>query len=616
MLKSSPLPPSASSIADASSAGVRMALGVCGLNVAQQKAFVEGEGIRSLDDFAFLQPSDANTMVARQVSPSSSFGDVRIGYVPMLKMRTLIQWCRDRRQAGQSLEARFFTEAVLREYSNGDRNQKKSSTTREGGGYMMPPPPPPPPARSARSAESGSAASASSSLAAMAPPPSSSSWSSSSMTSMMPPPPSPPRNGNDININNKSTRPLQATTNRTTYYDRSPLGSNQLFGHYNYLRDQHNDNSGSSSSSSSRSGLKAHSFSPYSYRRNPISSSNDEGNKRSRFGPPLQKGSDEGRKRLRWEPPPPSKIKQEKGNDPINVVKPSVLPKIKEEKDNDRRIVAEQPLPTIKQEKDNNSSNVWVDKKSKAETHMIFTIDFSSSMKEPDVREGTKLITRWDAVFACMKMSLEEQQNKNTDDVFVVSLVIFNDTAETLLERMPLIGQGEKVFKALKTAQKTYKPHGGTGFSAGLERTKHVGRMSPMGSNIIVVFLSDGRPGDLNRSPPKTATEPMQTTFRHRKKEYPAAGTHIEQMKQRHGNNFSFQLVCIYEAGRHVSSILCLPVVFVYAFPLTFYFNVGLSVVLSGLSILQIVTMDSFTNPIFRWKTAALRMLQRRVWLR
>ena len=200
------------------------------------------------------------------------------------------------------------------------------------------------------------------------------------------------------------------------------------------------------------------------------------------------------------------------------------------------------------------SASTCEDKENK-ETHIIFTIDCSSSMNEKDVRNGkSRKLSRWDAVFQCTKTLLTDQITKESDHSFVVSLVVFNDTAKTLLARMPLIGDAEEVFNALDKARTMNVPKGGTGFSAGLGRASDLAILSPKGTNVVVIFLSDGRPGDLNTNPPLNATEPMQTTFRRCQVTYPAAGVHIERMKNCHGDSFSFQVVCIYDEGRPVSN--------------------------------------------------------------
>ena len=193
--------------------------------------------------------------------------------------------------------------------------------------------------------------------------------------------------------------------------------------------------------------------------------------------------------------------------------------------------------------------------KPESETHIIFAIDFSGSMKSRDVQKGPgQQITRWDAVFECIPIILDGQCNDDgVGDNVVVSLVIFNNQAKTLLERMPLVGDGRKVQRALNTAHKKNRPSGGTGFSVGLQRAKAVASRN-LNSKITLVFLSDGRPGDLQTKPP-TGSQPMQPTFKENGKIYPSAAVHLEEMKHQFGNRFNLQFVCLCQQGKPVSSL-------------------------------------------------------------
>ena len=200
--------------------------------------------------------------------------------------------------------------------------------------------------------------------------------------------------------------------------------------------------------------------------------------------------------------------------------------------------------------------------------------------------------SRDEAVFECidgfLTDQLQQQQEERGEDEpktevaspVVVSVVIFNEKAVTLLERMPLVGDGRKVRKALHTARTVHTPKGGTFFTAGFERTQllatpagcasknpiDIDSLSNTYSNVVVVFLSDGRPGDLQQHPPKNESIPMQETFRWRKKSYPAAGQFIEKMNQQYNNTerhsnkadgpassrLSLNFVCLYDEGRKV----------------------------------------------------------------
>lgn len=189
--------------------------------------------------------------------------------------------------------------------------------------------------------------------------------------------------------------------------------------------------------------------------------------------------------------------------------------------------------------------------KAALEAHIIFVVDFSGSMNEKDIRKKNgKKMKRWDAVFDSINELVRQQveENASSDAMVVVSLVIFNNDAETLLDKMPVVGKGQKVLKALETAHKAYKPKGGTGFAAGLERAKQLAQGSK--GNVMVVFLSDGRPGDLNPRPPSDSSIPMQSTFRRCKQTYTAAGVHIEEMKANFQDRFNLQLICLFSEGK------------------------------------------------------------------
>lgn len=192
------------------------------------------------------------------------------------------------------------------------------------------------------------------------------------------------------------------------------------------------------------------------------------------------------------------------------------------------------------------------------QVHIVFAIDFSSSMKKRDVKsQNSKKISRWDAVFCCMKEFLADQQEQDKENSASVSLIVFNDEATTLLERMPL-RDGKKVEKALETAHRMNCPRGGTGFAAGFELAHHLlqkNNNTNKDEKVVVVFLSDGRPGDLQVDPPKHAGLAMQTHFRRKKRSFPAVGFHIEQMQSKHQENLSLHFICLYNSENRY--VLC-----------------------------------------------------------
>lgn len=193
---------------------------------------------------------------------------------------------------------------------------------------------------------------------------------------------------------------------------------------------------------------------------------------------------------------------------------------------------------------------------SMSDTHTIFAIDFSGSRNEKDVETktpsgGRAKMTRWDAVFDCVNDLLKGQiqQNDGASEC-VVSLVIFNEKSTTLLQRVPLVGDGEEVFRAMRKAQEK-RPCKGTFFSAGLREAERLASLAP-NDNVMLVFLTDGRPGDLRTTPPELQKE-TQTSFRSHKKSYTAAGVHLDRMQKTHGDRLKLQFICLYEEGKPVS---------------------------------------------------------------
>ena len=87
------------------------------------------------------------------------------------------------------------------------------------------------------------------------------------------------------------------------------------------------------------------------------------------------------------------------------------------------------------------------DSHSNSNTHVIFALDCSGSMKTADVRTDKGRISRWDAVFKCVDSFLDEQVQKHglqTDACCFVSVLIFNTKSKILLNREPL-GNGSNL---------------------------------------------------------------------------------------------------------------------------------------------------------------------------
>ncbi|CAD7965772.1 unnamed protein product [Amoebophrya sp. A25] len=223
--------------------------------------------------------------------------------------------------------------------------------------------------------------------------------------------------------------------------------------------------------------------------------------------------------------------------------------------------------------------------------HVIFCIDQSGSMRTCDVSKTfssgirTKLITRWDAVFHCAEEFVESQVSTQRDAAsgapIEVSLVTWNNSATVVFEREPVAqrdGTGKAIIEKLRKARDENHPSHGTTFAAGLKcacdiLTRHIEDLAeereredflmtggdpirgefvisaPRSSGFVkpvVIFLSDGRPGDLDKVP-SCASEEMKRTYRLNGREYTSAARHLEQLRDKFESDLHF--VGIYEEG-------------------------------------------------------------------
>jgi Mg-chelatase subunit ChlD len=159
------------------------------------------------------------------------------------------------------------------------------------------------------------------------------------------------------------------------------------------------------------------------------------------------------------------------------------------------------------------------------ETHVIFAIDFSSSMNVADVKssDNNGSIPRWNAVFKCVESLIDNQlqeqdtvikeeeggEELNNRSKCLISLLIFNNESRVLIHKLHLCGDGTSVKEALRAAEKDNKPKGGTSFSAGFHEASILAEGY---DNVLVVFLTDGRPGDLRPNPAVDSGYAMQAT--------------------------------------------------------------------------------------------------------
>lgn len=168
-------------------------------------------------------------------------------------------------------------------------------------------------------------------------------------------------------------------------------------------------------------------------------------------------------------------------------------------------------------------------------------------MRTQDVESGStgRLISRWDAVFDCAIEFVRGQAEFKTSGAedLVFSLVLFNDNSDLVFKQLPLKDDGTSVRSAIRHAQQTHAPCGGTGFAAGFCAVREVAVASS--GPVQVIFLSDGRPGDLDASP----TPELQRSFRSHGQQFPSAAVYLEKLQKDHGPRLSLHVIGIHQSG-------------------------------------------------------------------
>ena len=178
-------------------------------------------------------------------------------------------------------------------------------------------------------------------------------------------------------------------------------------------------------------------------------------------------------------------------------------------------------------------------KSSKAFTHVYLCIDRSGSMNSMDVAASgagaadngaannngpaapaaMMMMTRYDAVFSAAAHLVELQKGKGID----FSLILWNDEAEWIFRNRT----ADESLTLLAEAKTSNPPRLGTNFSNCFKLLREciVGSNNSSHSS-VVIFLSDGRPGDLRCHPPNQG-EQIQPTYRRNKQTYDSVGGHL-----------------------------------------------------------------------------------------
>eukprot|EP00947_MAST-08B_sp_MAST-8B-sp1_P003831 g3831.t1 len=136
-----------------------------------------------------------------------------------------------------------------------------------------------------------------------------------------------------------------------------------------------------------------------------------------------------------------------------------------------------------------------------------------------------------------------------------VSVVLYEDTAETVIQRQPL---NAMVIKQVRRLFIQYQPQRGTNFSAAWNAAHRIcwagpdTELAPASSrsrdNVVCLFLSDGRPGDLHQQPPPPGT-PIQSTYRRSRQEFKSAGHYLGLLRRGLGPRLQLHFVGIFPEG-------------------------------------------------------------------
>lgn len=175
-------------------------------------------------------------------------------------------------------------------------------------------------------------------------------------------------------------------------------------------------------------------------------------------------------------------------------------------------------------------------------------IDQSGSMRSRDVDapSGGK-VTRWSAVFDSAEVFLADQARQTDADNVRISLVMFSDEATTCFDRLHV----EAARTELKESMVNCAPSGGTCFAAGLQAVR--GLASADTGDVLVIFLSDGRPGDLptrlHGPLAKDNHATMPTQYRSHGETHASAAMHLHGLRNDHEGSLSLHFVGIHAEG-------------------------------------------------------------------
>lgn len=171
-------------------------------------------------------------------------------------------------------------------------------------------------------------------------------------------------------------------------------------------------------------------------------------------------------------------------------------------------------------------------------------------MRERDVSSSSSSssgssITRYDAIFQAATELVEQHAKNHGSTGIDFSLMLWNDDAEWIFRNCT----AQKCLKRLVKAKASNKPCGGTNFSNPFRLLRQsIVASAEFVSTSVVIFLSDGRPGDL-RSIPPLGGKMVQLSYKSHGQTYDSVAVHLEALQQYIQPNGALHFVGIHKSG-------------------------------------------------------------------
>ena len=183
-------------------------------------------------------------------------------------------------------------------------------------------------------------------------------------------------------------------------------------------------------------------------------------------------------------------------------------------------------------------------------THVVLCIDHSGSMKTSDVPDerygGDARCSRADAVLRCACKLLRDVLARTCSGAeTLVSVVYFDDQARAVVNARAL--NAELVSQLMTRSEAN--PKGGTNYSEGLARVESAISQADATTILVheVIFLTDGRPGELGGNKPLPALGHEKQTARYHLADHPSAAAIVRRLAHAHGSRFSLHTMGVGE---------------------------------------------------------------------